>query len=84
MLALVAARVVVVVARVVVFMIRVVASVTLLALFALGFALALALFAVVVGGFLWPRPQFRRGPWAGPGPAPADSLGAPIEVAPAP
>lgn len=46
--------------------------------------LLIALFAVVVGGFLWPRPQFRRGPWAGPGPAPADSLGAPIEVAPAP
>ena len=27
------------------------------------------LFAIVVGGFLWPRPQFRSGPWgdrAGP------------------
>ena len=21
------------------------------------------LFAIVVGGFLWPRPQFRSGPW---------------------
>ena len=21
------------------------------------------LFAVLVGGFLWPRPQFRSGPW---------------------
>lgn len=28
--------------------------------------LALALFAMAVGGFLWPRPQFERGPWAGP------------------
>jgi hypothetical protein len=45
--------------------------------------LLIALFAVVVGGFLWPRPQFRRGPWAGPGPALEDSLGLPIE-APAP
>lgn len=23
----------------------------------------IALFAVIVGGFLWPRPQFRSGPW---------------------
>lgn len=23
-------------------------------------------FAVVGGGFLWPRPQFRLGPWAVP------------------
>lgn len=32
-------------------------------------ALILALiagFAVVAGGFLWPRPQFRLGPWAVP------------------
>lgn len=27
--------------------------------------LLIVLFAVVVGGFLWPRPQFQRGPWAG-------------------
>jgi hypothetical protein len=28
-------------------------------------AVAIALFAIVVGGFLWPRPQFERGrtPW---------------------
>lgn len=43
--------------------------------------LLIALFAVVVGGFLWPRPQFRHGPWAGPGPAdsvdPAPELGTP-------
>lgn len=38
--------------------------------------LLIALFAVVVGGFLWPRPQFRRGPWAGPGPAWVDSISA--------
>jgi hypothetical protein len=35
--------------------------------------LLIALFAVVVGGFLWPRPQFQRGPWTGPGAVPADS-----------
>lgn len=23
----------------------------------------LALFAILAGGFLWPRPQFRSGPW---------------------
>jgi hypothetical protein len=42
--------------------------------------LMIALFAVVVGGFLWPRPQFRRGPWTGPGPAPEGSPGQPIEA----
>ena len=42
--------------------------------------LLIALFAVVVGGFLWPRPQFRRGPWAGPGPVPADSVGPPAKA----
>ncbi len=36
--------------------------------------LLVALFAVVVGGFLWPRPQFRRGPWMGEGATPADSI----------
>lgn len=40
--------------------------------------LLIALFAVVVGGFLWPRPQFRRGPWSGPGPASVDSVRAPL------
>ncbi|MGH7543209.1 MAG: hypothetical protein ACREK7_04650 [Gemmatimonadota bacterium] len=35
--------------------------------------LLIAVFAVVVGGFLWPRPQFRLGPWTGPGAVPADS-----------
>lgn len=52
---------------------------------ALILVLLIALFAVVVGGFLWPRPQFQRGPWAGSGPAPTDSAGAPVESAsPAP
>jgi hypothetical protein len=47
--------------------------------------LLIVLFAVVVGGFLWPRPQFQRGPWAGSGPLQADSAGAPVESAtPAP
>lgn len=36
--------------------------------------LLVALFAVVVGGFLWPRPQFRKGPWMGERTGPADSL----------
>lgn len=39
-------------------------------------AIAVALFAIVVGGFLWPRPQFRAGPWGGTGPPPAESLSA--------
>jgi hypothetical protein len=39
----------------------------------------IALFAVVVGGFLWPRPQFQRGPWTGPGPVAGDSTGESIE-----
>lgn len=44
----------------------------------------IALFAVVVGGFLWPRPQFGRGPWTG-GAAPAtDSLEAPSDRRSAP
>lgn len=30
-----------------------------------------AVFAIVVGGMLWPRPQFQRGPWA---PAPVDTM----------
>lgn len=25
--------------------------------------LVVALFALIIGGFLWPRPQFERGPW---------------------
>lgn len=41
--------------------------------------LLIALFAILVGGFLWPRPQFQRGPWAGPGAAPGDSAGASVE-----
>lgn len=48
---------------------------------ALVVVLLIALFAVVVGGFLWPRPQFRRGPWSGPDPVPGDSVGAPAEGA---
>jgi hypothetical protein len=36
--------------------------------------IAVGLFAVVVGGFLWPRPQFRRGPWTGAGAPPVESL----------
>ncbi len=32
-----------------------------------------AAFAIVVGGMLWPRPQFQRGPWA---PAPVDTIAA--------
>lgn len=40
--------------------------------------LLIAVFAVVVGGFLWPRPQFQRGPWMGPG----DSVGAAVEGIP--
>ncbi|MGH7570350.1 MAG: hypothetical protein ACREMK_00715 [Gemmatimonadota bacterium] len=36
--------------------------------------LLITLFAVVVGGFFWPRPQFRKGPWATDPPAAADSL----------
>lgn len=43
--------------------------------------LLVALFAVVVGGFLWPRPQFRKGPWTVPSP---DSLEAPLDEPPAP
>jgi hypothetical protein len=38
--------------------------------------IAIGLFAIVVGGFLWPRPQFRKGPWTGAPPVesfPADS-----------
>ena len=38
----------------------------------------IAVFAVVAGGFLWPRPQFQRGPWTGPDAAPADSVGAAV------
>ena len=39
--------------------------------------LVIAAFAIVVGGMLWPRPQFERGPWAIPGgEAPADSAAA--------
>jgi hypothetical protein len=41
-------------------------------------AVAMVLFAIVVGGFLWPRPQFERGrtPWTLEDTAPsrADSL----------
>lgn len=33
--------------------------------------LAFAIFALVVGGFLWPRPQFRKGPWESPPVQPA-------------
>ena len=36
-------------------------------------AIVVALFAIVVGGFLWPRPQFRAGPWGGAGSPPAES-----------
>lgn len=43
----------------------------------------IALFAVVVGGFLWPRPQFRRGPWTGEVPV-TDSLRAPADRLPPP
>ena len=28
--------------------------------------LAVALFALILGGFFWPRPQMERGPWAEP------------------
>ncbi len=42
---------------------------------ALAVVLLIALFAVVAGGFLWPRPQFQRGPWAVPG----DSAGTAAE-----
>ena len=45
---------------------------------ALILVLLIAFFAIVVGGFLWPRPQFQRGPWVGPGAVPADSVGVPI------
>ena len=37
-------------------------------------AIVVALFAIVVGGFLWPRPQFRAGPWRSAEPPPAESL----------
>ena len=37
--------------------------------------LVVAVVAVVLGGFLWPRPQFRRGPWHGAGPPAADTSG---------
>jgi hypothetical protein len=30
-----------------------------------------AAFAIVVGGMLWPRPQFQRGPWES---APVDTI----------
>lgn len=40
---------------------------------AVAVALAVALFALIIGGFFWPRPQMNRGPWAGPDTAaPAD------------
>lgn len=35
--------------------------------------LLITLFAVVVGGFFWPRPQFRKGPWTADQPAVVDS-----------
>jgi len=41
----------------------------------LAFLLVVAVVAVVLGGFLWPRPQFRRGPWHGGGAPPADTSG---------
>ena len=45
--------------------------------------LAFAVFALVVGGFLWPRPQFQRGPWESPPVEPApDGLPAAFEGAP--
>lgn len=44
--------------------------------------LAVAAFAVVVGGMLWPRPQFSRGPWTRPAPTVADSDST-LEVPPA-
>ncbi len=48
--------------------------------------LAVALFALIVGGFFWPRPQMQRGPWVtpdslAPGSATPDS--APNSTAPA-
>ena len=36
--------------------------------------LLITFFAVVVGGFFWPRPQFRKGPWSTEPPAAVDSL----------
>ncbi len=38
--------------------------------------LLITLFAVVVGGFFWPRPQFQRGPWETEPQAAIDSLSA--------
>lgn len=39
--------------------------------------LLVALFAVVIGGFLWPRPQWDKGPWQS-----GDET--PVEAPPAP
>lgn len=35
------------------------------------------LFAFVVGGFFWPRPQWERGPWNAPDRPPAEAPPAP-------
>ncbi|MDX1624305.1 MAG: hypothetical protein R3199_10045 [Gemmatimonadota bacterium] len=46
----------------------------------LAVVLVVALFALIIGGFLWPRPQFERGPWRDPGPAGGGApAGAPAE-----
>lgn len=42
--------------------------------------LAVALFALIVGGFFWPRPQMQRGPWAPPDSTPGSA--APGSAAP--
>ena len=36
--------------------------------------IVIGLFAIVVGGFLWPRPQFRKGPWTGSDTLPTETL----------
>jgi hypothetical protein len=36
-----------------------------------------ALFALVVGGFLWPRPQWEKGPWNNGDRPPAEAPPAP-------
>lgn len=40
-------------------------------LIAAALLVVIAIFALVVGGFLWPRPQFQRGPWEAPPAEPA-------------
>lgn len=43
----------------------------------LAIVVLVALFAIVVGGFFWPRPQWDRGPWNDQNRPPAEAPPAP-------